>query len=352
MIKINRGSVAMPECLSTDSKSDSEGKRETEAAKRFFRRRVRVREAAEKKALALQLAGGEQPKAAKKTKKRKPKSFEFEAYKGAKPTLRALFNNKCGYCEIDYGGAPSDIEHFRPKGAIEYEHEGAAGKYPEGYYWLAADWTNLIYSCKHCNSREHHDHQEYAGGAVTNYVSGKGNAFPLNDESKRLKPCDPVSEEEEAARLLLDPCRDEPRDHLEFHADGFVTAKLNNGEPSPKGTTSIRVYGLSRVALRDRRRHTASTLLFAIKGLNRDLAEWKRDPSATNKKAAVDTLDFIRTEYLADDRPFLGMAWALFKRDVDAYDLSLIAGGAPPTQPPRSTHLSPTRATTTSGANA
>jgi uncharacterized protein (TIGR02646 family) len=352
MIKINRGSVAMPECLSTDSKSDSEGRRETKRAKRFFQRRVRAREAAEKKALALQLAGGEQPKAAKKTKKRKPKSFEFKAYKGAKPTLRSLFNNKCGYCEIDYGGAPSDIEHFRPKGAIEYEHEGAAGKYPEGYYWLAADWTNLIYSCTHCNSREHHDHQEYAGGAVTNYVSGKGNAFPLNDESKRLKPCDPVSEEEEAARLLLDPCRDEPRDHLEFHADGFVTAKLNNGEPSPKGTTSIRVYGLSRVALRDRRRHTASTLLFAIKGLNRDLAEWKRDPSATNKKTAVDTLDFIRTEYLADDRPFLGMAWALFKRHVDAYDLSLIAGGAPPTQPPRSTHLSPTRATTTSGANA
>jgi len=352
MIKINRGGVTMPECLSTDSKSDSAGKRETEAAKRFFKRRVRAREAAEEKALALERSGEEQPKAAKKTKKRKPKSFVFDAYREAKPSLKELFNNKCGYCEIDYGGAPSDIEHFRPKGAIEYEHEGAARKYPDGYYWLAADWTNLIYSCKHCNSREHHDHQEYAGGAVTNYVSGKGNAFPLNDESKRLKPCDPVSEEEEAARLLLDPCRDEPLDHLEFHADGFVTAKLNNGEPSPKGATSIRVYGLSRVALIDRRRHTASTLVFAIKGLNRDLAEWKRDPSATNKEAAVDTLDFIRTEYLAAARPFLGMAWALFEQHVNARDLSVIAGGAPPTQPPRSTHLRPAGAMTTSGTNA
>ena len=80
-----------------------------------------------------------------------PKSFNFAAYLVAKKHLEQLFHKKCGYCETKYKAAlTGDIEHYRPKGVIR----GKDGKllWP-GYYWLAADWSNLIPVCKRCNSK-------------------------------------------------------------------------------------------------------------------------------------------------------------------------------------------------------
>ncbi len=51
---------------------------------------------------------------------------KYKAYKHdtVKETLTTIFHGKCAYCESPY----------RP-----------------GYYWLAAEWTNLLPSCTHCN---------------------------------------------------------------------------------------------------------------------------------------------------------------------------------------------------------
>lgn len=313
MIRVKRSRADIPECLRTDV--ESKGTRETNEAKLYFEEQAKLRQAA-----ALQPA--QPPLNGKGTKGKKAKDgkdnagFEFKVYKEAKPVLQKLFNNKCGYCEIDYGGAPSDVEHFRPKAEIHYEHAGGIGKYPEGYYWLGADWNNLIYSCQHCNRSETHDHQARPGAGIDRRVSGKGNFFPLSDESKRLKPCDPV-DGEEPFRLLLDPCRDEPRLHLRFHANGFVTAQLDGDRPSLKGRASIRHYGLSRVNLIDRRRRIANKLLFDISKLNEDLRRQQAQPGPEHRAAAVATLKHIRQEFLIAEQPFLAMAWTLFRDHTD-----------------------------------
>lgn len=317
MIRVDRSYADMPTCLSTEA--DSDGTRETEKAKKYFQEQAKQRKAAALQPVPIPHKGKGAKGRKSKDDKDSPK-FEFKVYKEAKPVLQELFNNKCGYCEIDYGGAPSDVEHFRPKAEIRYEQDGGIQKRSEGYYWLGADWDNLIYSCQHCNRGETHDHQEYPEAPIERRVSGKGNFFPLSDETKRLKPCDPV-DGEELFRLLLDPCRDEPLWHLKFHTNGFVTAHLVNGQPSPKGQASIRHYGLSRVNLIDRRRGIANKLLFAIFRLNGDLQRLEAQPGLGHRVTVRATLWHIQQEYLIAKHPFLAMAWTLFR---DHADLALL----------------------------
>ena len=77
-------------------------------------------------------------------------AFEFHAYKAdeVKRRLEDLFHGKCAYCESFYAAqAPVDIEHYRPKGAVEDDPD-----HP-GYWWLAMAWENLLPSCIDCNRR-------------------------------------------------------------------------------------------------------------------------------------------------------------------------------------------------------
>lgn len=254
MIKINRENVKIPQNLRTDIESD--GKRETDLAIKFFKARMAARAVAEE-----ETSVGDDDKSAKEDsdgKVKKEKSFPFSAYSSGdvKEKLKILFHNKCGFCEIDYGGAVSDIEHFRPKGRIDYMDGTVVRSYTEGYYWLASDWNNLIYSCQHCNRGETHDQVDQFEAAARARVSGKRNFFPVRDESKRLKLGGRVEDEDEI-RLLLDPCKDNPRDHLEFRENGLVFAKRTDGTRSDKGLTSIDLFGLRRLSLVERRKERA-----------------------------------------------------------------------------------------------
>ncbi|MOA56016.1 hypothetical protein D3C78_1799210 [compost metagenome] len=67
-------------------------------------------------------------------------------------------------------------------------------------------------------------------------VIGKANFFPLADETKRASGPWLVLREEP---LLLNPCIDDPADHLVFLEDGRVEARLIDGSPSRKGEASI-----------------------------------------------------------------------------------------------------------------
>jgi hypothetical protein len=131
------------------------------------------------------------------------------------------------------------VEHYRPKGGYRAE-EGQPLSQP-GYYWLAADWMNLLPSCTRCNSGETHDHADRP-----RVVSGKANWFPLANEKKRAtKPGDENAE----TPLLLHPYRDDPHDHLKFAGEGVVRAR--NGDL--RGQTTIDVIGLNRQDLVDAR---------------------------------------------------------------------------------------------------
>lgn len=122
--------------------------------------------------------------------------------------------------------------------------------YP-GYYWLAMDWDNLLVSCSRCNR------------------SYKQNFFPLANESKRAKgPKEVVFEEP----LLLNPCVDNPSEHLVFIDTGIVTFK----EGSDKGEKSIDIYGLYRKELTDERAILAKDINFKMVQICDEVEELKQ----------------------------------------------------------------------------
>lgn len=138
-------------------------------------------------------------------------AYPFSAYRHqtVKQALITLFHGKCAYCESRclhvYSG---DIEHFRPKGEIT----GALPGPRPGYYWLAANWDNLLFSCRNCNQKLTH---QLFGVAVPKTM-GKMNQFPLADEMRMARPPLTDLRPEEEVRLLLDPCTDNPEEHLEY----------------------------------------------------------------------------------------------------------------------------------------
>lgn len=68
--------------------------------------------------------------------------------------LRAIFHDKCAYCEII---VPRDVEHYYPK-----------SRYPDRMFL----WTNLLFACKNCDT-------------------DKGQRFPVvHGQPQLIDPCD------------------------------------------------------------------------------------------------------------------------------------------------------------------
>lgn len=156
-----------------------------------------------------------------------------------KKQLLQLHRNLCCYCEsrvtdIAYG----DIEHFRPKQG--YQQDDNDNFHRPGYFWLAYDWNNLLFSCQKCN-------EQY-----------KKNYFPLKNTSKRCNPSKSfdVSKEEP---LLINPSVIDPSSHIKF--DNEVPVGITE-----EGKTTIKVLGLDREELNESRREVLNNLL-AIKNL-------------------------------------------------------------------------------------
>jgi hypothetical protein len=131
-----------------------------------------------------------------RNKRRTRTNFKFEAYKqpALKVALYEIFHGKCAYCEVDYAASqPGDVEHFRPKARVREGNKANR----TGYYWLAADWRNLLPSCRDCNCQRRY---KFPNGRVV--LRGKGDQFPLLNPKKRGKR--PGGERYERP-LLLNP---------------------------------------------------------------------------------------------------------------------------------------------------
>jgi uncharacterized protein (TIGR02646 family) len=166
-----------------------------------------------------------------------PQTLPFKSniygHTSVKRVLQHAQHDKCCYCEgIFHGHAAGDVEHFRPK-AYWQQDTNSPKTYP-GYYWLAYEWSNLLFACQICNR------------------SYKRNLFPISNQSRRArKRGDPVSRERP---LLLDPSgADDPRDHIQFHQE------VPRGRTS-RGRTTIEALKLDRVALNDVRREKFAQL--------------------------------------------------------------------------------------------
>jgi uncharacterized protein (TIGR02646 family) len=158
------------------------------------------------------------------------RKYKFDSgiygHKSVKEILVTAQHGKCCFCESKVKPtAHGDVEHFRPKG--RYQQTANEPLRRPGYYWLAYDWSNLLFSCQICNQTH------------------KKNLFPLIEpENRAINHHHGTGKE---APVLIHPEQDEPEDHITFRAE-FAFDKTNRG----KGT--IEVLGLNRPDLVEARR--------------------------------------------------------------------------------------------------
>lgn len=156
------------------------------------------------------------------------KVFDSKIYghKTVKSALKKAQNDKCCFCEskvthISYG----DVEHFRPKAAYKNKKSDKVTKKP-AYYWLAYEWTNLLFSCQICN-------QIY-----------KKEFFPLLNPSSRAKsPNDNITKEKP---VFINPYEEDPKRHIGFRQE------IPYGK-TKRGTETIDYLGLDRDELNEER---------------------------------------------------------------------------------------------------
>ncbi len=214
-----------------------------------------------------------------------PPVFEPAIYNApaVRQALHKAQHGKCAYCERKLVRTDGDVEHFRPKAAVQQGRQDSP-RVP-GYYWLAYKWSNLLLSCQHCNQLRVHQ------GARR----GKGNLFPLADPA--LRACSPADDLDREQPLLIDPAVEDPALHLTFERE-CVRAL------SARGEVCIGILGLDHPMLEERRRDRLN-LLDSLR-LCLELLRERGDPQLKARiHAAID-------DSLSDSAEFAAMARAAF----------------------------------------
>jgi uncharacterized protein (TIGR02646 family) len=154
-------------------------------------------------------------------------NFQVRIYKAPEVmnALKELFYGKCAFCE-SYLLSTSfpEVEHFRPK-VRTVDVDGKL--YLDHYWWLAYEWTNLYLICSICNRN-------------------KGTVFPVQGPRASLGAGPDELDIEKP--LILDPCRDNPEDHLIFSENGTVASDTD------RGRVTIEIFNLNRGSLVEERR--------------------------------------------------------------------------------------------------
>ena len=171
-----------------------------------------------------------------------------------KDGLAELLHNKCWYCEVPVERSDNAVDHFRPKGRV-----CDADRAHSGYRWLAFQHLNFRYSCTFCNSRRK--------DVLFGTSGGKGDRFPLLDESKRVYFSGAIEEEEP---VLLDPCVVDDCQLLGCRReDGHPCPAIADPVGGRRARESIKIYHLHHEST-CKRRHTSAVQLLA------DLEDGKR----------------------------------------------------------------------------
>lgn len=170
------------------------------------------------------------------------RKFKFErtiyGHDSVKDTLRKVQHKKCCFCEGQFEAfAAADVEHYRPKGAVQQD-ENSSRLIP-GYYWLAYSWDNLYWCCQVCN-REN-----------------KKNFFPLANPTKRARShTDDIATEKP---LILNPGGPEdPRRHIKFR-DAIAVGSTKAGRKT------VEILDLNRGSLVEERLTRLNELSLRLK---------------------------------------------------------------------------------------
>lgn len=224
-------------------------------------------------------------------KARSDRDFSFKVFrdKSVREALEKLFHHKCAFCETLL--TTLNVETFRPK-VRALDLRGKLS--PDHYWWLASEWTNLYPICSECMSR-------------------KGSRFPINglERANADTPLSDLAQFEQP--LLLDPCYDNPDDHLVFSEDGKVASDTRRGQ------VTIEIFGLNRPSLVEARLADASHLRASfdqfLNTINSNVFTQERG-LAKRGQNTFHSLDGDSTRpetFLSPDQPFLGMRLQLFQ---------------------------------------
>jgi len=161
--------------------------------------------------------------------------------------LKTIYFDKCAYCEnIEH---KPEVEHYRPK-------KGITGTGHNGYYWLCYEWTNLIPSCRYCNTE---------GGKGNNFaIMGIRITTPSFDVQGNL--------DFDACKAQSSPLLDE-QPYL-FHPEVdtniagsfefFDNGAMRGTDHQGRGRQTIRICNLNRDNLKYRRQEIIDSYFYRI----------------------------------------------------------------------------------------
>ena len=200
--------------------------------------------------------------------------FDRDLYGSAKTALEEAQHGKCAFCEAKIlHVSPGDVEHFRPK-AARRRAAGAPLERP-GYYWLAYEWANLLLSCASCNRR------------------GKGNLFPLRDETRRARDHHGKVAVEEP--MFVDPGSEDPTEHVGFRQE-VAFGRTDRGEATRNA------LDLNRAPLLERRREHLAVI--------RSLREAQSAMAAVGAPGLLDAIGLQLDRMTRDEAEYAAMVRA------------------------------------------
>ena len=194
--------------------------------------------------------------------------------------LFALHKGKCCYCERKRDmKREADIDHYRPKAAVTEDPD-----HP-GYWWLAYEWTNYLFSCKRCNQ------------------SNKKSHFPLLTGSSRA--ASPENDLADEQPVIINPIDDDPENYLSYdwRNGRGVYVKVTGTDSQHRGTCTIDLLCLNEVGLMEERATDLSLLMLVAQTMSDSLAE------EDNAEKVAKTAELICKQTSAK-KPFAG-----FRRD-------------------------------------
>jgi len=191
--------------------------------------------------------------------------------------LSYLFNQKCAYCETSIGSVSTgNVDHFRPKAeAIGLKGEST----PDGYWWLAYEWENLLFACELCNRN-------------------KRNQFAVLGRRAKVGAIGSDLHKEKA--YLLNPCVDYPEDFLTFDDEGYV---LSRAQPD-LSSTELWKHNRARITIETlglNRPHLVAARKREVEDLTLELAHLKSERSFFFRGKE------ILSSLFYPSRPFLGL---------------------------------------------
>jgi uncharacterized protein (TIGR02646 family) len=212
-------------------------------------------------------------------------------YRNARAELWPAQHYKCAYCEFAEQSKRNDVEHFRP--AMEADREPGSAE-THGYWWLAFEWSNLLFSCANCNQGK-----------------AKGTRFPLALGSVAL-----VAEEQPPGLerpLLIDPALESGIPHIEFVLDARKNAwvpRARNG--SLRGDFTIRTCRLDRTDL-----ETLYGTYVTSDAFKKDLRNVVHAIETSEPHAVQAAWDDFCDRRITPSAPFVGLAHDVLAHYVD-----------------------------------